>query len=69
VNPPRRLSFAAGTSEATITAAVEAAGGFVPGSIVQLDVLHDDGCPKLDGGACRCEPSHQVEIRLPRGAA
>jgi hypothetical protein len=27
-----------------------------PGTLRLVDVLHDDDCPKLIGGACRCDP-------------
>jgi hypothetical protein len=63
--PARRLKFRLGTTEAAITEAIVEAGGFVPGSVVTLDVLHDDGCPKLTGGACRCEPEYQATINPP----
>jgi hypothetical protein len=64
----KRIRFRPGTSEDEINAAVVAAGGFLPGSVVTLDVLHDDGCPKLAGGACRCEPEYQATINPPVSA-
>lgn len=27
-----------------------------PGKVVHIDVLHDDGCPFLEGGDCNCNP-------------
>ncbi len=34
-----------------------AAGATLPASSVSIvEVLHDDWCPKLRGGLCRCEP-------------
>lgn len=33
---------------------------FTPGNLVELDVLHDDDCPFLQGGECNCD----VEIAL-----
>jgi len=33
-----------------------AAAGLQPGELKLVDVLHDDDCPKLRGGHCRCDP-------------
>lgn len=32
-----------------------------PGTITVVSVLHDDWCPKLAGGDCRCDPDLVVE--------
>ena len=31
-------------------------GTFQPGTVTVINVVHDDGCPLLRGGACNCEP-------------
>lgn len=64
----KTIRFQTGASEAEITTAIFEAGGFVPGSVVTLDVLHDNDCPKLHGGACRCEPEHRATINPPVSA-
>jgi len=34
-----------------------AAGATLPrGSVSIVEVLHDDWCPKMRGGLCRCQP-------------
>lgn len=64
----KRLRFPAGASEAEMLDAIVADGGYVPGSVVVLDVLHDDVCPKLSGGACRCDPEYQATVSPPVSA-
>ena len=27
-----------------------------PGTVMMFEVRHDDDCPKLSGGSCRCRP-------------
>ena len=34
---------------------------FQPGTITIAHIAHDDWCPKLNGGLCRCEPSIAFE--------
>lgn len=31
-----------------------------PGEVVEVVMRHDDDCPRLRGGACRCEPEVEV---------
>ena len=48
---------------------MEKAGGLEPGAVVVLDYLHADGCPKPEGGICRCYPDVVATIRpAPRAA-
>jgi hypothetical protein len=32
----------------------------IPGAVLEVDVLHDDDCPRLQGGECNCLP--EVEL-------
>lgn len=31
-------------------------GQLPKGEVVHIDVIHDDGCPRLRGGRCSCDP-------------
>ena len=35
--------------------------GLAPGSVALLDIEHEHGCPRPDGGACDCRP--RISIR------
>ena len=39
-----------------ILAAIER-GEIAPGSVVDVDVFHDDWCPFNDAGECKCDPT------------
>jgi len=45
-----------------------AAAGLRPGELRLVDVLHDDDCPKLRGGHCRCAPIVRPMTRQERRA-
>ena len=36
------------------------AAALKPGSVNAMQVLHDDGCPQLTGGQCRCTPDYRL---------
>lgn len=38
-----------------------AAGAFPPGTLTIAHIAHDDWCPALQGGLCRCEPDITYE--------
>ena len=45
-----------------------------PGSVVEMDVLHDDDCPALNSNSpmldCRCEPDYKARtLRKQSGEA
>jgi len=66
----RVVKWEPGWTEGRFMAAVEAAGGLERGALVVLEYGHDDGCPKLSGGTCRCDPDVMATIRpAARGAA
>lgn len=65
----RRLKFPSSTTDEEMTAAIAEAGGLAPGSIIEVEVAHDEGCPKLLGLGCRCQPEHRVTIRQAKGIA
>ncbi len=33
-----------------------------PGTVVQVEVQHDEGCPYPQGGACRCADGPEIKI-------
>ena len=39
-----------------------------PGTVTIVRVLHDDWCPKLAGGLCRCDPDLAFEAVPGEGA-
>ncbi len=43
--------------------ALYAAGGLRRGQVHQVDVLHDDWCPRLRGGDCQCTPDLALDGR------
>lgn len=53
---PAVVKWQPGWKQGDFLGAVVKAGGFAPGAIVELEYQHDDGCPKLTGGPCRCDP-------------
>ncbi len=65
----RVVKWARGWNERDFAAAVWAAGGLAPGSVVLIDVAHDAECPKLAGGGCRCDPEVSASISPAAGAA
>ena len=64
----RVVMWARGWKRGDFLAAVLAAGGLAPGSVVALEYRHDSGCPKLAGGACRCDPEVTATIQPAAGA-
>ena len=44
-----------------------ARGAFEPGSIVHINVAHDDGCAIFAVGVCDCQPDVRVLERPPAG--
>jgi hypothetical protein len=66
----RVVKWLAGWTEQDFATALVKAGGLERGALVLLDYGHDDWCPKLDGGACRCDPDVVATVRpAARGAA
>jgi len=45
-----------------ITPVIEAGQSLPAGSLSIIEVRHDDWCPKLVGGICRCAP--EIETRM-----
>ncbi len=43
--------------------ALHAAGHLRRGRVHHIDVLHDDWCPRLRGGDCRCDPELVLDGR------
>jgi hypothetical protein len=47
-------------------------GQLEPGTVIEVDIIHDDDCPRLYGDGCRCapdvrqrsQPSHSVGSRI-----
>ena len=65
----RVVKWLPGWTEQDFTSAVVKAGGLERGALVIFDYGHDDWCPKLLGGACRCDPDLTATIRpAPRAA-
>jgi hypothetical protein len=60
----RVVKWAAGMTEGEFLSAVVRAGGLEPGSVVELDYLHAGGCPKPEGGICRCSPDVVATITV-----
>ena len=54
-----------GWTPGAFESAVAEAGGHEPGAVVELTYLHDGDCPKLEGGACRCEPDVVAAVHSP----
>lgn len=61
----RVVRWQAGWNEGDFLGAIIKAGGLESGSLVTLDYRHDDECPKLVGGPCRCDPEVTATILLP----
>lgn len=40
-----------------------------PGEVIHINVLHDDDCPRLRGGECRCVPDIEAVKPLERRRA
>lgn len=59
---PHMVKIPAGASDSVLHDLIAEAGGFAPGAITEVRVLHDDSCPKLRGGSCQCEPELVVAI-------
>lgn len=66
----RVVKWEKGWTERDFMSAVMKAGGLGRGAVLLLDYGHDDWCPKLVGGICRCDPEMVATIRpSARGAA
>lgn len=63
MTPAALLTFPAGATDQEMHAAIEAAGGFEPGALVEVVVAHDAICPKPRGGGCRCEPEIRIAVK------
>ena len=59
----RVVRWEAGWSQSEFLAAVMKARGLAPGAVVNLAYRHKDGCPKPDGGPCRCDPEVSASIQ------
>jgi hypothetical protein len=46
-----------------VEAAALAAGVIKPGTVTMVQLWHDPGCPRPQGGRCRCNP----EVRIVGG--
>lgn len=58
----RSVKWEKGWTESEFIAAVVKAGGLERGSVVELAYVHGDGCPKPEGGPCRCDPEVSATI-------
>lgn len=65
----RVVKWEKGWTEQDFMSAVVKAGGLERGALLLLDYGHDDRCPKLVGGICRCDPDVVATIQPARGAA
>lgn len=49
------------TRQPYISDAVRLTGDLSPGTIATATVRHDQWCPRLRGGLCRCRPDVEVQ--------
>lgn len=64
----RVVKWRPGWNERDFFGAVLAAGGLAPESVTLLEIAHDAGCPKVAGGACKCNPEVTAAIHPATGA-
>jgi hypothetical protein len=65
----RVVKWERGWGRSEFLAAVVEAGGLAPGAVVDMEYRHDNGCPKLAGAACRCDPEVTATITPPPEAS
>lgn len=58
----RIVKWRPGASYVGFMQEVKEAGGLAPGTINLLNYAHDDRCPRLRGGDCRCDPEVSMTI-------